>query len=92
LPANKSSGASSPEKRSPDCPECDRVWEAYAFATRKYLSAILTKEASTQIDDVGKMKIIADEAIGAAQGWALARKAVRDHAAKHPGVKPKTQE
>ena len=45
-----------------------------------------------QIDDVGKMKIIADEVIEAAQECALARKTVRDHAATHAGVKPKTQE
>jgi len=88
LPENKSSRASSTEKRSPDCPECDRVWKAYALATRKNLDAFLATKASTQTRDIEKMKILEHKALEAAQLWALARKAVRDHAATHAGEKP----
>jgi hypothetical protein len=37
------------------------------------------------------MKILEQEAVEATQWWALARKAVRDHAVTHTGTTPDTQ-
>jgi hypothetical protein len=91
LAQNKSAEPDFPEKRSPDCTECDRVWNGYALATRKHVAAILAREGSTQTDDIEKMKILNDEALEAAHRRALARKAVRDHAATHAGVKREPQ-
>jgi hypothetical protein len=85
LPEGKSSELNSPQQRSPNCPECERLWQVYAVATRKHLDAILEKEAATQTDYIGKMKILEQEAVETTQWWALARKAVRDHAATHAG-------
>src|ERR1700730_16447258 len=73
---NNTSEPNSPEKRSPGCPECDRVWRVYALATRQALDAILAKEASTQREDIGKMKVLEDKVLEAAQWQAIARKAV----------------
>jgi hypothetical protein len=42
--------------------------------------------------DKEQVKILGAEALEAAQWRELARKAVRDHAAAHPGEKPDTQE
>jgi transcriptional regulator NrdR family protein len=86
LPENKSSEPN-PERRS-DCPECERVWNAYAFATRQDLDAVLAKETSTQPE---KTKILEDAVKEAAQWRDLARQAVRDHAATHAGEEPETQ-
>jgi hypothetical protein len=85
LVENKSAEPDFPEKRSSVCPECTRLWNAYAVATREHVAAILAKEASTPTDDIAKMKILNDEALEAAHRRALARKAVRDHASTHAG-------
>jgi hypothetical protein len=75
-----------------ECPECDWLWKAYALANRKHLDAILAREGAAQAGDVERLKILEDEAYEAAQWWALARKAVREHAAIHAGEKPERQD
>jgi hypothetical protein len=85
VPEAKSSELNSRQQRSPNCPECERLWQVYAVATRKHLDAILAKEAAAQTDGIGKMKILEQDGVEATQWWALARKAVRDHAATHAG-------
>jgi hypothetical protein len=83
VPEGKSSELNSRQQQSPTCRECERLWQVYAVATRKHLDTILEKEAATQTDDIGKLTILEQEAVEATQWWALARKAVRDHAATH---------
>jgi hypothetical protein len=90
LPEGKSSEPNS-RRQSTNCPECERLWQVYAVATRKNLDTILEKEAAAQTNDMGKMKILEQEAVEATQWWALARKAVRDHAATHAEATPETQ-
>jgi hypothetical protein len=92
LPETKPSESNSRQQRSPNCPECERLWQVYAVATRKHLDAILAKEGATQTDDIGEMKILEQEAVEATQWWTLARKAVRDHAATHAEATPETRQ
>jgi hypothetical protein len=89
LPEDKSSEADFPETRSPDCPECERLWKIYVLATRQHLDAAVAKETA---DGIEKMKILEHQAVEAAQWRMLARKAVKDHAAEHAGEKPSTQD
>jgi hypothetical protein len=91
LAENNPSEPNPSEKQTSNCPECERLWKAYALSTRKYLDATLAVKASAQRDDVEK-KFLEAEALEAAQWRDLARKAIRDHAATHAGEKPEPQE
>jgi hypothetical protein len=90
LPEDKSSEADFPETRSPECPECERLWKIYVLATRQHLDATVAKETARPTDGIEKMKILEHQAVEAAQWRMLARKAVKDHAAEHafrnPGI------
>ena len=74
-----------------DCPECDRLWRTYAFATRQHLQIIKAQEEAALSDDIERMMEV-EEALRAAEEWrVLARKAVRDHErAAHPEKKSAT--
>jgi hypothetical protein len=92
LAQNKPSEPTPPEKGFPNCPECERVWNAYALAARKNLEAIISKEDATQTDEPEKMKILESEVRETTQWRAIARKDVTDHAATHARDKPETQQ
>jgi hypothetical protein len=92
LPENKSSKPNLPQERWPNCPECERLWNAYALGTRLYLDAILAEGAAAQGDNVEKVKVLEEEALERAHWREFARKVVRDHAASHAVKKPETQE
>jgi hypothetical protein len=88
LPEDKSSEADFPETRSPDCPECERLWKIYVLATRQHLDATVAKETARLTDGIEEMKILEHQAVEAAQWRMIARKAVKDHAAEHAFKKP----
>jgi hypothetical protein len=92
LREDKSSEADFPETRSPDCPECERLWKIYVLATRQHLDATVAKETTWQTDGIEKMKTLEHQAVEAGQWRMLARKAVKDHAAEHAGDEPRTQD
>jgi len=63
--------------------ECNRLWRTYTLATRQQLNAILAQGAASQTGDAEKIKALKEAAAEAGRSKALARKAVRDHAATH---------
>ena len=60
------------------------------LASRRYLEATREVEVLTPTGDREKLKTLGEEAFDAAQSRELARQAVQDHAATHPGAKPET--
>ena len=66
-----------------DCPECDRLWRTYAFATRQHLDIIREHEEAIRSDDMERLRSV-EEALRGAEEWrTLARKAVLEHDALH---------
>jgi hypothetical protein len=65
------------------CPECEKLWRVYAYATRQHLEVIKAHEEAAVGDDIHKMQVI-EEALRGAEEWRhLSRKAVREHEATH---------
>ena len=66
-----------------DCPECDKLWRVYAYATRQHLEIMSAQEAAAMADDHRRMMEV-EKAVQAAEEWRIiAREAVRDHEAEH---------
>jgi hypothetical protein len=79
----RSSETNPPEKPSANCPECERLAEVLALASRKYLEAVRAQEASLGSNDFEQIKALENAVVEASQWRELARKALRVHAATH---------
>jgi hypothetical protein len=75
-----------------NCPECDRVWRAYAEATRRHNESIRAQEAAAASDGMESMKVLEETIRLAEQKRSLARDAVRGHDSSHSETKAAPQD
>jgi hypothetical protein len=70
-----------------DCPECNRLWRAYAKATRRHLTAVRAFEAAAESEDILTMRAMEVQGAELAANRRLARRAIGEHeAAAHARV------